>query len=125
MKPAVCGILACNEPVGLCNPTFRGNNAPIESEIYLTENLESYRTMSLEPENLKHACRVSESVPIIPIVCGGGLAFPTSSKAAAGVVMNNKELYAHKMECVKRHREPLKSSNVSCASCVSYESVTT
>ena len=49
VKPAVCGTLACNEPVGLCNPAFHGNNIPIESEIYLTKNLENYRTMSYEP----------------------------------------------------------------------------
>ena len=87
--------------------------------------------MNLEPENLERACRVSESVPIIPVVCGGGLAPPTSSKAAVGVVINNENLYAQKMECVETYRGLLKPSNnyesatTSCVANVPYESVTT
>ena len=78
VNPAVRRPLARNEPVGPCNLTFRGNNARIDSGMYLTKNLENYRTMGPEPENLKRACCVSESVHIIPAVCSGVLASLTS-----------------------------------------------
>ena len=79
--------------------------------------------MNLEPETPKRANRISEHVPIIPIVCGGGLASLTSLKANVGVVMNNKQSYARKMDCVEEtHHETLKSS---CATCATNESVTT
>ena len=66
---------------------------------------------------------VSEHVPIIPVVHGGGQAPLASSKATVGVAMNNKQSYAWKMDCVEdTHRETLKSS---CANCATYESATT
>ena len=60
-SPALSGHLTHIEPEssGFRNPAPCGNDNPIETELYLNENLEQYQTMNIEPENSKHACRVS------------------------------------------------------------------
>ena len=90
------------------------------------QNLEYYRTMNIENEKSKRARFVSKHLPIIPVVCGGGLASLTSSKATVDVVVSNNQSYTWKMECVEEtHRETLKSSCATCATCATNESVTT
>ena len=119
------------EPAGAVISAFRGNTALNNSETDKTMNLhlnhepdpETYQTMNLnlntetlwifnpEPELPSRTCCVSGYKPIIPVVCGGGLASLTSLKAALGVVVNNKTLHAQKMECVETYHVKPNTSN--------------